>query len=164
MAPRLPSVALRRGGRCRRRRYDCRNVRWTLSGEVVDPPPAARIDRSPGGRRPCGRCAIRTGSELAGDGIDEWLGRLAERPWPGDPPIGDDKAVTLIATDVDLSWSILGRGNSLRLYRDSTDSVEGVKLAGKATDLFLHCSVDATSRTPNVVWRATSTHGRPFLR
>jgi hypothetical protein len=75
--------------------------------------------------------------EVAADGIDEWLGRLAERPWPGDPPVGDGKAVTLRATDVDSSWSILGRGDSLQLRRDSEGSREGVQLAGKATDLFL---------------------------
>jgi len=75
--------------------------------------------------------------EMAADGIDEWLGRLVQRPWPGDPPIGDGKALTLKATDVDLSWSILGRGNNLQLCRNSTDSLEGVQLAGKATDLFL---------------------------
>jgi uncharacterized protein (TIGR03083 family) len=75
--------------------------------------------------------------EIAADGTDEWLGRLAERPWPGDPPVGDGKAVNLIPTDVDLSWSILGRDNSLQLYRNSTDSLEGVQLAGKATELFL---------------------------
>jgi len=74
---------------------------------------------------------------MAADGIDEWLGRLVQRPWPGDPPIGDGKALTLKATDVDLSWSILGRGNNLQLCRNSTDSLEGVQLAGKATDLFL---------------------------
>jgi uncharacterized protein (TIGR03083 family) len=75
--------------------------------------------------------------ELAADGIDEWLGRLAERPRLGDPPIADGKAVTLMATDVDLSWLIRGRGNILQLSRNSTDSFEGVQLAGKATDLFL---------------------------
>jgi uncharacterized protein (TIGR03083 family) len=75
--------------------------------------------------------------EVASDGIDEWLGRLTERPWPGGPPIGDGKAVTVIATDVDVSWSIVGRGKSLQLRRNSTDSLEGVQLAGGATDLFL---------------------------
>ena len=75
--------------------------------------------------------------EMAADGIDEWLGRLAQRPWTGGPPIGDGKAVTLIASDVDLSWSILGRGNRLQFRRNSTDLLEGVQLTGKATDLFL---------------------------
>jgi MDMPI C-terminal domain len=75
--------------------------------------------------------------EMAADGIDEWLGRLALRPWPGGLPIEDGKAITLIATDVDLSWSILGRGDNLQFLRNSTDSLEGVQLTAKATDLFL---------------------------
>ena len=75
--------------------------------------------------------------EMAADGIDEWLERLSQRPWPGCPPIGDGKAVTLKAIDVDLSWSILGPSNSLQFHRNSADSFEGVHLAGKATDLFL---------------------------
>jgi uncharacterized protein (TIGR03083 family) len=75
--------------------------------------------------------------EMAADGIDEWLGRLALRPWPGGLPIEDGEAVTLIATDVDLSWSMLGRGDSLQFLRNSTDSLDGVQLTAKATDLFL---------------------------
>jgi uncharacterized protein (TIGR03083 family) len=86
--------------------------------------------------------------DMAADGIDEWLGRLAERPWPRDPPIGDGRGVALIATDIDLSWSILGRGKTLQLHRNSTDSLEGVQLAGRAIDLFLalfrRCNVKDT--------------------
>jgi uncharacterized protein (TIGR03083 family) len=75
--------------------------------------------------------------EVAADGIDEWLGRLAERPWQGDLPIEDGRQVSFIAIDVDASWTMLRRGNELRLRRNSIDSLSGAKLQGSATGLLL---------------------------
>jgi uncharacterized protein (TIGR03083 family) len=75
--------------------------------------------------------------ELAADGIDEWLGRLAERPRRSALPIEEGRAVTLQATDVDASWSLQAAGNDLQLRRNPTDPLEGVQLAGLATELFL---------------------------
>lgn len=75
--------------------------------------------------------------EVAADGIDEWLGRLAERPWQGDLPIESGGQVNFIARDVDASWTMLRRGNELRLSQTSTDSLTGAKLVGSATGLFL---------------------------
>jgi hypothetical protein len=75
--------------------------------------------------------------EVAADGIDEWLGRLAERPWQGDLPIENGRQVSFIAIDVEASWTMLRRGNELQLSRSSTDSLAGAKLEGSATGLFL---------------------------
>jgi len=75
--------------------------------------------------------------EIAADGIDEWLGRLAERPRQEDLPIESGRHVSLIASDLDASWTLLRRGNELRLSRVSIDSSTGAKLEGSATGLFL---------------------------
>jgi uncharacterized protein (TIGR03083 family) len=75
--------------------------------------------------------------EVAADGIDEWLGRLAERSWPGELPIGDGRQVSLEPTDVDASWTILRQGNELRLSRVSTEGSAGVTVEGPAKGLFL---------------------------
>jgi uncharacterized protein (TIGR03083 family) len=74
---------------------------------------------------------------IAADGIDEWLGRLAARPGQRDLPIENDRQVSLIATDVDASWTMLRRGNELRLSRTKTESLNGARLEGSATGLFL---------------------------
>jgi uncharacterized protein (TIGR03083 family) len=73
---------------------------------------------------------------LAADGIDEWLGRLAERPWQ-DLPIESGQQVSFVAIDVDASWTMLRRGNDIRVSRISADSLSGVKLEGSAGGLFL---------------------------
>jgi hypothetical protein len=75
--------------------------------------------------------------QIAADGVDEWLGRLTGRTWPGDPPIENGNAVTLRASDVDASWTIVGRGNRLELERNATGSSGGVELLGSATDMLL---------------------------
>ena len=75
--------------------------------------------------------------ELAADGIDEWLGRLVERPEQGVLPIEDGRPVTFIATDVDATWTLLRRGDALRLSLNSADSLTGAKLEGPATGLLL---------------------------
>jgi uncharacterized protein (TIGR03083 family) len=75
--------------------------------------------------------------EVAADGIDEWLGRLAERPWQGDLPIEEGQQIGFIAIDVDASWTMFRRGNELRLSLTSTDSLTGAKLEGPASGLLL---------------------------
>jgi uncharacterized protein (TIGR03083 family) len=75
--------------------------------------------------------------ELAADGIDEWLGRLVERPWTGDLPIEPGKAVTVIPNDIDALWTMTGRGDHLELSRNSMDSLISVRTVGSATNLFV---------------------------
>jgi uncharacterized protein (TIGR03083 family) len=75
--------------------------------------------------------------EVAADGIDEWLERLTEIPWREDLPIEDGKVVTLIAQDVDTSWTMLRRGKTLALSRNPTGAPASVQLSGSATNLFL---------------------------
>jgi uncharacterized protein (TIGR03083 family) len=75
--------------------------------------------------------------EVAADGIDEWLGRLSERPRRGELPIEDGNGIRLIADDADASWTILRRGDDLRLTRTATDPLAGVQLSGSAVDLLL---------------------------
>lgn len=75
--------------------------------------------------------------QIAADGVDEWLGRLAARTWLGDPPVEDANTVTLTASDIDASWTIIGQGNRLQLHRSATELPAGVQLSGSATDLFL---------------------------
>jgi uncharacterized protein (TIGR03083 family) len=74
--------------------------------------------------------------EISADGIDEWLGRLAERPGWGVLPVQDGKAVSLIANDDGPRWTILVRDGRLHLHRRTTAS-PGVQLAGPTKDLFL---------------------------
>ncbi len=75
--------------------------------------------------------------DLAADGIDEWLGRLAERSGRSDLPIDDGRQVSFIAIDVDARWTLLRRGNQLRLSRNSADLSADAKLEGSATGLLL---------------------------
>jgi uncharacterized protein (TIGR03083 family) len=75
--------------------------------------------------------------ELAADGIDEWLGRLVERPRRHDHPIEPGEAVSVIPNDVDALWTIMRRGDALELSRDTGDPPVGVRIVGSATDLFL---------------------------
>jgi uncharacterized protein (TIGR03083 family) len=76
-------------------------------------------------------------AELAADGIDEWLGRLAERPRRRDHPMEPGEAVTIIPNDVDALWTMMRRGDTLELTRNSRDSLVAVRIDGSATDLFL---------------------------
>ncbi len=75
--------------------------------------------------------------EVAADGIDERLGRLAERPRQGDLPIESGGQVSFVATDVDASWTLLRPGDELTLTRISPDSGTAAKVVGSATGLFL---------------------------
>jgi uncharacterized protein (TIGR03083 family) len=79
-------------------------------------------------------------SELAADGISEWLGRLADEQGLGRPralPAG--KSMTLRATDrllTDNSWSVLGGSAGLQ-RGDGQPASADVVLSGPATGLLL---------------------------
>jgi uncharacterized protein (TIGR03083 family) len=75
--------------------------------------------------------------DVAADGIDEWLGRLAGRPRQGDLPVEHGMTVTLRATDVDATWTLSAGGDNLQLDRRETGSPEGVQVSGPAADLYL---------------------------
>jgi uncharacterized protein (TIGR03083 family) len=76
--------------------------------------------------------------ELAVDGIEEWLDRLSTELQTADKPaLSDTETIGLSATDIGVTWSIVGLPNGIRWSRSLPDSPAQVSLAGPATDVFL---------------------------
>jgi uncharacterized protein (TIGR03083 family) len=79
-------------------------------------------------------------AELAADGIDEWLDRLAvELPAAATVAIDTGVTIALDAADVDgkRSWHIRGLPKGIAWDRGGTGQPAHVRLTGTATDLFL---------------------------
>jgi uncharacterized protein (TIGR03083 family) len=74
---------------------------------------------------------------LATDAIDEWLDRPAGIPWDSEPRIEGGNVVLLMANDIEASWTMQRRGDTLQLPRSPSDLLAEVQLSGPATDLVL---------------------------
>jgi len=89
--------------------------------------------------------------ELAVDGIDEWLERLAvELPAARATAIAVGQALAMRATDVGAQWWIAGAATGIDWGRGASDSPPGVRLAGPATDLFLALVRRRTLQEPGI--------------
>jgi uncharacterized protein (TIGR03083 family) len=76
--------------------------------------------------------------ELAVDGIDEWLERLAvELPAARATAIAVGEALAMRATDAGVEWRIGGTATGIDWGHDTSDSPPAVRLAAPAADLFL---------------------------
>ena len=76
--------------------------------------------------------------ELAVDGIDEWLERLAvELPAARATAIAVGEALAVRATDAGVEWRIGGTATGIDWGHGTSDSPSAVRLAGPAAGLFL---------------------------
>jgi uncharacterized protein (TIGR03083 family) len=76
-------------------------------------------------------------SDVAADGVDEWLDRLTDMSWRRDLPIDNGEGLTVIAEDVNARWTMRRCGKSLQLSRNTTDAPSDVQLCGPAVELLL---------------------------
>lgn len=76
--------------------------------------------------------------DLAVDGIEEWLERLAVE-LPASPMLAleDTKSIGLTAPDAGASWTIRGVKNGIEWNRTASDRAADVCLTANAADLFL---------------------------
>jgi uncharacterized protein (TIGR03083 family) len=89
--------------------------------------------------------------ELAADGIDEWLERLAvELPAARAAAIGVGQVLAMRATDAGAQWRIGGTATGIDWGRSASDRPPAVRLAGPAADLFLALVRRRTHQEPGI--------------
>jgi uncharacterized protein (TIGR03083 family) len=101
--------------------------------------------------------AIATGKpyelapELAVDGIDEWLERLAvELPAARTEAIAVGQALAMRATDAGVQWWISGITTGIDWSHGASDSPSAVRLVGPAANLFLTLVRRRTLQEPGI--------------
>jgi uncharacterized protein (TIGR03083 family) len=100
-------------------------------------------------------------AELAADGIDEWLERLAvELPATRAMAIGVGQVLAMRANDAGAQWRIGGTATGIEWGHGASDRPPAVRLAGPAADLFLALGRRRTLQEPGIeidgdmqVWR-----------
>jgi uncharacterized protein (TIGR03083 family) len=76
--------------------------------------------------------------ELAVDGIEEWLDRLTtELAAAGEAALADTETISLSATDIGLTWTIVGLPHGIRWSHRLPAFRPQVSVAGPATSIFL---------------------------
>jgi uncharacterized protein (TIGR03083 family) len=104
--------------------------------------------------------------ELAADGIDEWLERLAvELPATRTPAIAAGQTLAMSATDAGVEWRIGGTATGIDWGHGASGSPPAVHLAGPAADLFLALVRRRTLQEPGIeidgdirVWQTWLAH------